>query len=147
MPSLAPSQAASQSTLLDRTLSHPIGLPLPGTWTGTAKSETHQMYVRINLQASCQVGDDCGTFVLSYPCAGAFIFVGQEDDILEFRSADKTGLCSGDGRDFLQLLPDGTLGYDSRGDYGRAIGILSPLPLPTPAGPPQGGRIWDGHRK
>ena len=139
MPSIAPSQAAIQDTLPGRTHPHANGFPIPGTWTGTAKSETHQMYVRIVLQAPCQVGDICGTFVLSYPCAGAFVFVGQEDDIYEFRSADKSGLCSGDGRDFVQLLPDGTLGYDSRGAYGRAIGILSPLRLQTSAIPPRGG--------
>jgi len=147
MPSLAPSQTAFRAALPGRTQPHPNGFPLSGTWTGTAKTETHEMHVNFILQGSCQVGDICGTFVLSIPCAGAFSFVGQEDNIYEFRSADKTGLCNGDGRDFLQLLPDGTLGYDSRGDYGRAIGILSPSRLQTSPAPPRGRGICDDHRK
>jgi hypothetical protein len=127
MPSPAPSPADIEATLPARSYPLRNTFPFPGTWTGTATSETQLLHVRINLQTPCQVGETCGTFVVSYPCAGAFNFVGQTDDIYEFRSDDKTGLCSGDGRDFLQWLPDGRLGYDSRGDYGRAIGILSPL--------------------
>jgi hypothetical protein len=85
------------------------------------------MQVRIVIQAPCGVGDVCGTFVLSIPCAGTYSFVGQEGDIYEFRAADRTGLCSGEGRDFLQLLPNGTIRYDSRGDYGQVIGVLAPV--------------------
>jgi hypothetical protein len=95
------------------------------------------MQVRIVVQASCEVGAICGTFVLSLPCAGTYTFVGQEGDIYEFRAADKSGLCSGDGRDFLQLLPDGRLDYDSRGDYGQATGSLSLADFQNSPSPPR----------
>jgi hypothetical protein len=91
------------------------------------------MDVRITLQARCHVGDTCGTFVLSFPCAGTLTFIGQGIESYEFRSDDKTGLCTADGRDFLRLLPDGKIAYDSRSDYGQAVGILTPIQLPTSA--------------
>jgi hypothetical protein len=135
LPSLVPSQTALSAALLGQAQPLTSAFPLSGIWTGTAKSETHELGVRINLHAHCQVGETCGTFVLTIPCAGALTFVGQEGDIYEFRSDDKTGLCSADGRDFLQLLPGGRLGYDSRSDYGQAIGILSPVRFQAPADP------------
>jgi hypothetical protein len=131
-PSLAPSQTALEPTLpSSETQLPPNDFPLAGTWTGTARTEEHEIQVRIVVQASCAVAEICGTFVLSLPCAGTLTLVGHEGGIYEFRAADKTGLCSQDGRDFLQLLPDGRLGYDSRGDYGQAIGSLSSVDFRT----------------
>jgi len=101
--------------------------------TGSAKNGAFEMQVTIVVQAPCQVGDVCGTFDLSIPCSGTFTLVGQEGELYEFRAGDMTGSCSGAGRDFLQLLPDGTLQYASRGDYGETLGILaSKNLLPSP---------------
>jgi purine nucleosidase/pyrimidine-specific ribonucleoside hydrolase len=101
------------------------------------------MQVTIVVQASCQVGDVCGTFDLSIPCSGTFSLVGQDGDLYEFRAGDKTGSCSGAGRDFLQLLPDGTLQYASRGDYGETLGILASSNLPPSPGAPRIPVIYD----
>jgi len=89
------------------------------------------MQVTIVVQASCQVGDVCGTFDLSIPCSGTFTLLAQEGDVYEFRAGDKTGSC-GAGRDFLRLLPDGTLQYASQGDFGETLGILT-LGNPRPS--------------
>ena len=89
----------------------------------------------ITIEAACQVGQVCGTFDLhNVPCSGTFTLIGQENDAYEFRAGDKRGTC-GTGRDFLQLLSNGTLQYTSRGDYGETLGVLtknSNLASPAP---------------
>jgi purine nucleosidase/pyrimidine-specific ribonucleoside hydrolase len=93
------------------------------------------MQVTITIEASCNVGQECATFDLqNIPCSGTFTFLGEKEDIYEFRAGNKRGSC-GEGRDFLELLPDGTLQYTSRGDYGETLGILirnNDLPSPSP---------------
>jgi len=111
---IEPSQAQTQ----------PATFPLSGRWTGRAKNGTTEMQVTIILQASCKVGVACGTYDLSLPCSGTFTLVGEVDGVYEFRAGNKTASCSGEGRDFLQLLADGTLQYTSRGVYGETLGNL-----------------------
>jgi pyrimidine-specific ribonucleoside hydrolase len=132
-PSQTHAQPIVETRLPSQTQTQPVAFPLSGKWTGSAKNGTFEMQVTIVIQASCQVGDVCGTFDLSIPCSGTFTLVGREDDLYEFRAGDKTGSCGVAGRDFLQLLPDGTLHYASRGDYGETLGTLvtnSPSPSP-----------------
>jgi purine nucleosidase/pyrimidine-specific ribonucleoside hydrolase len=82
------------------------------------------MQTTIILQKSCQVGETCGIFDLSEVCAGTFNLVGETGGTYEFRAGNKTTSCSGEGRDFLQLLPDGTMQYTSQGAYGETLGKL-----------------------
>lgn len=133
LPSQTPTQPVVDTGLPSQTQTRPVAFPLSGTWTGSAKNGTFEMRVTIVVQAACQVGAVCGTFDLSIPCSGTFTLVGQEGDVYEFRAGDKKGSCGGAGRDFLQLLPDSTLEYASRGDYGETFGILvSRNFLPSP---------------
>jgi purine nucleosidase/pyrimidine-specific ribonucleoside hydrolase len=98
--------------------------PLAGVWTGTTKNGTFVMQATITIHESCQVGGKCGTFdIITIPCSGTFSLVAEDHGIYEFLAGDQQGTC-GKGRDFLQLLPDGTLQYTSRGDYGETLGIL-----------------------
>jgi inosine-uridine nucleoside N-ribohydrolase len=106
------------------TQTQPIAFPLSGLWTGNAMNGAIKMQVTIILKEFCQVGDTCGTYDLSLPCSGTFTLVGETDGIYEFQAGNKTASCSGEGRDFLHLLPDGTLQYSSRGDYGETLGNL-----------------------
>lgn len=113
-----------------------VAFPLAGVWTGSAKNGTFEMQVKINMEATCQVGQVCGSIDLhNVPCSATFTLIGVENNIYEFKAGNKQGSC-GVGRDFLQLLSNGTLQYTSRGDYGETLGILvstmtSPSPVPV----------------
>jgi purine nucleosidase len=101
-----------------------VVFPLAGEWRGSAKNGTFEMQVIINMESACQVGQMCGSIDLhNVPCSATFTLIGVENNIYEFKAGDKKGSC-GVGRDFLQLLSDGTLQYTSRGDYGETLGIL-----------------------
>lgn len=118
-----------------QTPTQPAAFPLAGKWTGIAKNGAFEMQVTIIIQPSCQVGNSCGTFDLhNVPCSGTFTRIGEEDGVYEFRADNKKGSC-GEGRDFLELLPNGTLQYTSRGEYGETNGNLASdvaQPLPAP---------------
>ena len=82
------------------------------------------MQTTIVLQKSCQVGEICGVYDLSRVCAGTFTLIGVTGDKYEFQAGNKMASCSGEGRDFLQLLPDGSMQYTSQGAYGETLGKL-----------------------
>lgn len=119
------SQAPVISETPLQTPTQQIAFSLSGTWTGVAKNGDLVMQVTIILQPVCQVGDICGTYDLSLPCSGSFVLVGEKDGIYEFRAVDKSASCTGEGKDFLQLLPNGNLEYVSRGVYGETLGELA----------------------
>ncbi len=83
------------------------------------------MQATIIMEPDCTVGAVCGTYELSLPCTGDFTLVGESDGVYEFRAGNKSATCSGEGRDFLQLMTYGRLQYTSRGDYGETSGILT----------------------
>ena len=122
VPTKTPSQIQPQTP--SQTPTQSIAFPLSGIWTGNARNGTFEMQATISMLAACQVGAVCGTYDLSVPCSGTFTLVGEIDGVYEFHAGDKTASCSGEGRDYLQLLPDGTLQYTSRGDYGETLGNL-----------------------
>jgi hypothetical protein len=86
---------------------------------------TTEIQTTVIFQKSCQVGETCGIYDLSQVCAGTFTLVGETDGKYEFQAGNKTASCSGEGRDFLQLLSDGTLQYTSQGAYGETLGKLA----------------------
>jgi pyrimidine-specific ribonucleoside hydrolase len=118
--------AAGTSIPKPTTTSTPsTAFPLAGVWTGSAKNGAIEMQVTITMEATCQVGQMCGLFDLhNVPCAGTYTLVGEENNIYEFKAGNFQGSC-GVGRDFLQLLPNGSLQYTSRGDYGETLGNLT----------------------
>ena len=98
--------------------------PLEGEWTGTAKNGTFEMQVSLTMGSNCQVGQVCGSIDLrNVPCSAKFTLVGVENNIYEFEAGEKKGTC-GVGRDYLQILSNGTMLYTSRGDYGETTGTL-----------------------
>lgn len=113
---------ATQAPTQTQTL--PTAFPLSGIWAGSSKNGTTEMQITIILKKSCQVGETCGIYDLSQVCAGTFSLVGETGGRYEFQAGDKTASCSGEGRDFLQLLPDGSLQYTSQGAYGETLGKL-----------------------
>jgi pyrimidine-specific ribonucleoside hydrolase len=98
--------------------------PLSGTWSGTAKNGDYVMDVTIILQPVCQAGEICGTYDLSLPCSGSFALIGEKSGVYEFHAVNKSASCTGEGKDYLQLLPNGDLQYSSKGPYGETLGEL-----------------------
>ncbi len=104
----------------------PQTFPLAGNWSGYARNGTFEMEVSISMGPDCRTGMECGSFDLkTIPCSGSFTLLNEIEGVYEFKAGRKQGTC-GEGRDFLQLLPDGRLKYISRGDYGETLGVLYP---------------------
>jgi purine nucleosidase/pyrimidine-specific ribonucleoside hydrolase len=61
--------------------------------------------------------------------------VGEKAGVYEFHAGDKSAACTGEGKDYLQILPNGHLQYTSQGVYGKTLGELvgSIPPASTPA--------------
>lgn len=118
-PTALPTATASPTTSI------PSPFPLAGNWSGTAVNGDMQFEVMITIEESCMMGGDCGAFSIPIvPCSGIYVLAGEEKNVYEFEMKDKSPTC-GEGIDYLQLQPDGTLKYISRGDYGVNEGILA----------------------
>ncbi len=114
--------------------------PLTGRWTGEARNGDFKMQVNLSMESVCQIGQVCGTInLVTIPCSTTFTLLSEQHGVYEFRASDKKGNC-GEGRDFLQPLPDGTIQYTSRGDYGETQGNLHPV-LVSDYPAPQSGTI------
>ncbi len=97
---------------------------MAGQWSGQARNGDFAMSVTLHLTSPCSVGQVCGRIDLAeIPCSASFTLVSDSSGIYEFRAGDKVGPC-GEGRDFLKPLPDGSLLYTSRGEYGETRGVL-----------------------
>lgn len=98
--------------------------PLIGAWAGTVTNNGFEMQISITIEPDCKLGQPCGKFDIStVACSGTFIWVGMEGDLYRFKAGNKTAAC-GEGVDYLQPQPDGTVLYISRGDYGETQGTL-----------------------
>ena len=101
---------------------------ISGTWLGTAKSGEIEYDVRFEIGESCEIGSICGTFDFpSFSCSGTLSIINIEGNKYEFQAYDRTSGCnvSPDIKDYLQLLPDGTLIYvSSSNDYDHTRGVL-----------------------
>jgi pyrimidine-specific ribonucleoside hydrolase len=99
--------------------------PLGGDWNGVAYNGNFMMTVTLKLSTTCLVGSVCGRIDLAeIPCSASFTLLNEQGFLYEFKAGDFVGTC-GLGQDFLEALPDGTIKYTSRGDYGETNGILT----------------------
>jgi hypothetical protein len=106
-----PSSAATQSP-------SPID-SISGKWVGTAKSGDFEFDATFIIENSCSVGTVCGTF--DFPkisCSGTLTIIKVNGNLFEFQANDRTSGCliAPEIQDSLQLLPDGTLLYVSKGN-------------------------------
>lgn len=98
---------------------------LAGVWTGTAKNGSVTMQVTFTVAKTCLLNSTCGSFnIPTLPCSGTFRIVGVSGSTFHFIAENKVGSCGAATEELLQLLPDGTLQYVSRGTYGETTGIL-----------------------
>ena len=92
---------------------------LLGTWTGHAANDNgFEIEVNITLSGPLEVGATCGSFTIpTNPCSGTFRLLSTQGGRLELQAENKQGICGEDETvfDTVELRPDGTLLYVSRG--------------------------------
>jgi hypothetical protein len=99
---------------------------LLGVWTGTAhNSNGWDMKITLSVLQPFEVGSTLGIFDIPLiPCSGTFRVIGIHDERLELKAEKLQGECGEADFDSLELLPDGTLLYMSRGEGWETRGIL-----------------------
>lgn len=101
---------------------------LLGVWTGTAhNSNGWDMKITLSIlqPLALEVGSMLGVFdIPMIPCAGTFRVVSIQGQTLELRAERLQGECGKADADSLELLPDGTLQYISKGKNWETRGIL-----------------------
>ena len=97
-----------------------------GVWIGTAhNSNNWDMETTVSIPGSFEAGSALGTYnIPEIPCSGTFRVVDIRGETLELKAEDQQGECGEADSDTLELLPDGTLLYVSKGDGWETRGIL-----------------------
>ncbi len=145
-------------------IAHTNADTIAGTWSGTAKGGDFSFQITTTIGQSCEIGSVCGPFdIPSIPCSGVWTLTGISGTTYQVQAGNLKGKCGtgSDARsDSLQLLPDGTLLYVSKGSDGEEKGALQKIiaqapnsqlveyELPTSASQPGGivagpdGALW-----
>lgn len=99
---------------------------LIGVWTGMAhNSNGWDMKITISILQPFEVGTTLGIFDIPLiPCSGTFRVVSIRDQTIELGAEKLQGECGAADFDSLELLPDGTLLYISKGYGWETQGIL-----------------------
>jgi hypothetical protein len=99
---------------------------LLGVWTGTVhNSNGWDMKITISVLQPFEIGSTLGIFNIPLiPCSGTFRLLDIHDDTLELRAEKLQGECGEADSDSLELLPDGTLEYVSKGQGWETRGVL-----------------------
>jgi hypothetical protein len=99
---------------------------LLGVWTGNAhNSNDWDMKVTISILQPVEIGSMLGVFDIPLiPCAGTFRVVDIRGETIEVKSEKQQGECSEAKTESVELLPDGTLLYISKGDGWETRGVL-----------------------
>jgi hypothetical protein len=102
---------------------------LLGVWTGTAhNSNGWDMKITLSVLQPVEVGTTLGVFDIPLiPCSGAFRVISIRGEILELKAEKLQGECGRAESDTLELRPDGTLLYISKGKDWETRGILQHL--------------------
>ncbi len=101
-----------------------IDMPFAGEWSGTARNGDLIMDVIVSINPDCMMGEWCGFFEIpAIPCRGFYKIKAIEGDVYSFEIVEKSPAC-GTGADSMRLMPDGSLLWVSRGDYGESRGFL-----------------------
>jgi hypothetical protein len=99
---------------------------LTGFWAGTAhNSNDWDMSITISILETFQAGSTLGTYTIpEIPCSGTFRVMEIRGETIHLKAEDQQGDCGEADSDTLELLPDGTLLYISKGEGWEARGIL-----------------------
>ena len=99
---------------------------LLGVWTGSAhNSNGWDMKITISILQPFAIGTTLGIFdIPMIPCSGTFRLVAIRGESLELEAQNLQGECGKADIDMLELLPDGTLSYVSKGRNWETRGVL-----------------------
>ena len=99
---------------------------LLGVWTGTAhNSDGWDMRITVSILQPVEVGAMLGVFDIPLmPCSGTLRVTAIREQTLELRAEKLQGECGEAISNTLELLPDGTLLYVSRGEDWETRGVL-----------------------
>jgi hypothetical protein len=99
---------------------------LLGVWTGTAhNSNGWDMKMTLSVIQPFEVGSMLGTFdIPMIPCSGIFRVKDVRDETLILQAENLQGDCGEADSESIELLPDGTLEYVSKGKGWGTRGIL-----------------------
>ena len=99
---------------------------LLGVWTGTAhNSNGWDMKITLSVLQPFAIGTMLGIFDIPLiPCSGTFRLVAIRGEILELEPQNLQGDCGKADLDTLELLPNGTLLYVSKGRNWETRGVL-----------------------
>lgn len=99
---------------------------LLGVWTGTVhNSNGWDMKITISILQPFEVGAMLGVFdIPMIPCSGTLRVTAIHEQTLELHAERLQGDCAKADSDSLEVLPDGTLQYVSKGKDWEAQGIL-----------------------
>jgi hypothetical protein len=99
---------------------------LLGVWTGTAhNSNGWDMKITLSVLQPVEVGAMLGIFDIPLiPCSGTFRVISLQGEIVELKAEKLQGECGQANSESLELLPDGTLRYISKGKDWETQGIL-----------------------
>lgn len=99
---------------------------LLGVWTGIARnSNGWEMKITLSILQPVEVGSMLGIFDIPLiPCSGTLRVTSIHGETLELRAEKLQGDCGEADSNTLELLPDGTLLYVSRGKDWETRGIL-----------------------
>jgi hypothetical protein len=98
---------------------------LLGVWTGNAHhSNGWDMKITISVMQPFEVGSIFGIFDIPLiQCTGSLRMVSIQDERIELRAIRQQGECPDSDSEWLELLPDGTLLYTSKGKGWETKGI------------------------
>ena len=99
---------------------------LVGVWSGTVQnSNGWDMKLTISILQPFEVGALLGIFDIPLiPCSGNFRVISIQGQTIELQAERLQGDCGKADSDSLELLPDGTLLYVSKGEGWETQGIL-----------------------
>jgi len=99
---------------------------LLGVWIGNAhNSNGWDMKITISVLQPVEVGSTLGVFDIPLiPCSGVFRVISVKGETLELRAEKLQGECEKADSESLELLPNGTLQYVSKGKGWETRGIL-----------------------
>jgi hypothetical protein len=99
---------------------------LLGVWTGTAHNiNGWDMKITLSILQPFEVGSTLEIFhIPMIPCSGTFKVLGILGETIVLKAENLQGECGDADSDSLELLPDGTLLYVSKGDGWETRGIL-----------------------
>jgi hypothetical protein len=99
---------------------------LLGVWTGTVHNNNGwDMKITISILQPFETGSTLGIFDIPLiPCSGVFKVIDIRENTLYLQAERLQGECGDADSDSLELLPDGSLEYVSKGRGWETRGIL-----------------------